>query len=158
MLLKLRQDGRSKLQALSLDLPVVLISERRDLLRNFKHSFRVLLSDSAKHINGVDADIDSLGRETDQRVVKEHIKPLLIESGLALEQVSLAAIDKLVVSEVLFERLDDSNSHLHVVRAVSKNQLANLLTLIWTLLDQRAVASEKVFFKESVKLRCLSLL
>lgn len=103
MFYKFRQDGRSKLQALSLDLPVVFIGERRDLFRNFKHGFGVLLGNSAKHINRVDADVDSLRGETDQRVVKEHVKPLLIKSGLALKQVSLAAIDELVISEVLLE-------------------------------------------------------
>ena len=60
MFLKLAQDGCSELQALSLDFPVLLIGERRNLLADFEHGLGVLLGNCAHHVDGVDADVDSL--------------------------------------------------------------------------------------------------
>lgn len=131
---------------------MLLVCQAGDLLRNLKHCFRVLLGDGAKHIDSVDPNVDPLVAKTNQGVVEEHIEPLLVELGLLLQKVSLAAVDKLVFTQVFFQVLDDSNAQLHVVGGVRVNELAKLLAFVGALLDQGAVRPEKMLFKEIVEL------
>lgn len=139
MLLKLAQDSCSKLQALSLDFPVLFISECRNLLRDLEHSLRVLLCNSTKHVDRINTNIDALVGKTNECVVEEDVEPLLIELGLLLKHVRLAAVDELIVAQVLLQVLDDSNAELHIVGAVCIDQLAQLLALVGALFNQGAV-------------------
>jgi hypothetical protein len=156
MLLKFRQNGRSELKTLSLDFPVVFIGKGRYLVTDLKHGIGILLGDRAQNVDRVDPYVDSLVRQTNQRIVEEHIEPLLVEHSLMLKQVSLAAVDQLIISQVLLQGLDDSDSELHVMSTVRINQLANLLTLVGALSDQGGVTSEQMLFEKHVELRCLA--
>jgi len=64
----------------------------------------------------------------------------------------LATVHKFIISQVLLEILNDTNSHLHVVSAVSVDQLTHLLALVGALSDQRGVGAEEVLLEEHVEL------
>ena len=82
-----------KFKALGFYFPELLISEPQNLLRDFKHSFRIVLGNCAKYVEWVNADVDSCVAKPDQGVVQEHIEPLLVEVGLLLEQQRLTAVN-----------------------------------------------------------------
>lgn len=111
-----------------------------------------MLCNSAQDIHRVNSNADSLVGKADQSVVEEHIEPLLVEGNFLLQQIGLTAVNQLVVSQMFFESLHNSDPHLHVMGTVSEDQLASLLSLARTLFDQCAVASEQMFFEESVEL------
>lgn len=134
-----------------------LIRERRYTFNRVEHSVRIHLCDGSDHINRVDADVGPLVAETDQSVVEEHIEPLFVEVLFLLKQVSLATVDKLVVTQVFFEPLNDPDSELHVMLAMCVDQLADLGSLVGTLLDQGTVRSKEVFLKELVELNSRTL-
>lgn len=115
---------------MSLNFPIVFISESRNLFGDFKHCFRVFLCNSAKHINGVDSNVDTLVGKTNKSIVEEDIKPLLIKLSLLLQNVCLAAIDELIISEIFFKVLDNPDSQLHVMGGMCVNKFANLLPFI----------------------------
>ncbi len=91
--------------------------------------------------------------QSDQCVVKEHIEPLLVECYFLLQQISLAAVNQLVVSQMLFQTLYNSNAHLHIMSTVREDQLASLLPFVWALFDQSTVTPKQMFLEESVELR-----
>ena len=65
--------------------------------------------------------------------------------------MGLASIDKLIALEVLLQLLNDLDTHLEIMSTVSKDKLTDLLTLVWTLLDQRTVVAEQVLAEKFVE-------
>ena len=64
----------------------------------------------------------------------------------------LTSIDKLVALEVLLELLHDLDSHLQIMCTVRKDELTDLLALVGTLADKRAIVAEKVLGEEFIEL------
>lgn len=77
-----------------------------------------MLSNRVQDIDRGHTDICSWVAQTNKSVVKEHIKPLLVEIFLLLDKVSLTLIDKLVISEIILQALDNIDTHLQVVCAM----------------------------------------
>ena len=151
------QDG-GEFEALGLDLPELLLGQLADSLRDFDHCFSILAGNSGEYVEGVDTDVDAVVREADQGVVEEHVEPLLVEFFLLREDMRLARVHQLVVVEVLLELLNDFDAKLEVVSAMGIDQLADLLALVWALLDKTTVVPEEVLREEFVELVAWSVL
>ena len=65
--------------------------------------------------------------------------------------MGLASVDELITLKVFLQLLDNFDSHLQVMSTVSEDQLTDLLTLVGTLLDQRAIVPEEMLGEKFVE-------
>ena len=65
--------------------------------------------------------------------------------------MGLASVDELITLKVLLQLLHNFDSHLQVMSAVSEDQLTDLLALVGTLFDQRAIVPEEMLGEEFVE-------
>jgi len=146
-------------EALRLDLPVlVALAQLQHLLGDVHDRLRVLLGDAVQDVQGVDAHVGLRVGKADQRVVKEHVEPLLVEFLLLSDQVGLARVHDLVVGDVVLEVLHDLDALVEVVARVAVDQLADVLPLVRALLHDLAVVLEQVVYEEPVELLLRALL
>lgn len=136
--------GNCKLKALSLDLPVILGTNLVDLLGNVEYALSFVLCNSVKNIQWVNSDVDFWIIEANQCIVEENIKPFFSEHLLLCDEECMTGVNNFIFLEELLKWLYNLDTHLKVMAAVGIDQLANILTLVWWLLDDWTVVSEKV--------------
>jgi hypothetical protein len=77
---------------------------------------------------------------------------LLIEFLLLPDKVSLAGIDYFIIINVVFQVLNDLDSHVEVVLRVAIDELANVLTLVRALFNDVAIVLEEMIYEELVEI------
>lgn len=66
----------------------------------------------------------------------------------------MASIDDFIVADVILQVLDNLDAEVQVMLSVAINKLANILTLVWALLNDVAVVLEQMVDEELVKVSC----
>jgi hypothetical protein len=130
-----RQNGYGKLQALGLDLPVLFDTDGLNLVGDIQNTLCIVFSDCIQNIQGIDSDAVLGVAQTNESIVKEYIKPLLVEDFLKGNQKGMTCIHKLITLEELLERLHDLDTELQIMTAMSINQLTDMLSLAWRFGD-----------------------
>jgi hypothetical protein len=109
-------------------------------------------SNRVQDVQTVDPDRGLGVGQSDQSIVEEDIKPLLVELLLMHDQGSLAGIDHLIVFDMLLQVLDHFDPEVDLFLGVPVDQLADVLSLMGTLLDDGAVVSQQMVQEELVEL------
>ena len=108
----------SKLKALSLDLPVVLLTDLVDLLCNIQDTLGLVLSNGVKNIQWVNSDVDFWVIEANECIVQEHIEPLLSEHFLVGNEERMTGVNNFIFLKEFLKWLHHLDSHLQIVTAV----------------------------------------
>jgi len=106
------QNGYGKLQALCLDLPVLFDTDGLNLVSDIQNTLCIVLGNCIQNIQRIDSDAVLRVAQTNESIVKEYIKPLLVEDLLKGNQKGVARIHKLIALEELLERLHDLDTEL----------------------------------------------
>lgn len=122
-----------------------------DLIGNIQNTLCIVLGNRIQNIQRIHSNTVFRVAETNERIVKEYIEPLLVEDLLKGNQKGVARVHQLVTLEELLERLHDLDTELEIVRAMSVNQFADMLSLAWSFGDDGAIVSQKVRHEESVE-------
>jgi len=107
-----------------------------------------MLSDCVQNVQWVNSNVDFWIVETDQGIVEENIKPLLSEGLFIWDEECMARVNDLIIFQEFLQRLNNFNSELEVVAAMSVYELTDILSLGWEFLDDRAVISQKMTHEE----------
>ena len=146
------ENDRGKHQALSFNLPILIfLSKEQDLLGNVHNALWVVFCNTVQYVQGVDSHIGLRICQTDQSIVQEHIKPLLIEFLLLTNQVSLASIYNFIITDVILQVLHDLNAKIQVMLSVAVYQLTNVLPLVRALLNDVAVILEQMVYEKLIE-------
>lgn len=129
----------------------MFVSQQINALCHLDHRISILRCNRCEDIEGVDPNVDHIVRQSDKCIVEEYIEPLLIELVLLAQHMGLASVDELITLKVFLQLLDNFDSHLQVMSTVSEDQLTDLLTLVGTLLDQRAIVPEEMLGEKFVE-------
>lgn len=83
-----------------------------NLVSDIQNTLCIMLSNRIQDIQRIDSDAILRVAQTNESIVKEYIKPLLVEDLFKGNQKGVARIHKLIALEELLERLYDLNSEL----------------------------------------------
>jgi hypothetical protein len=128
---------------LCLDFPVlVTLTEQENLFSNIHDAFWVVFGNTVQDVQRIYSHVDLRVGQTDEGVVKEHIKPLLVEFLLLPNQVSLASIHYFIIGNVVLQILHNLDPLVEVMLSVAVDQLAYVLSLVGAFLDDLAIVLE----------------
>jgi hypothetical protein len=150
------QNSYGKLQALGLDLPMLFDTDGLNLIGNIQNTLCIVLGNRIQNIQRIDSNAVLRVAEPNERIVKEYIKPLLVEDLLKGNQKGVARVHELIALEELLERLHYLDTELQVMTAMSVDQVTDMLSLAGRLCDDRAIVSEQVRHEESVEVLLVS--
>jgi hypothetical protein len=125
------QNSYGKLQALGLDLPMLFDTDGLNLIGNIQNTLCIVLGNRIQNIQRIDSNAVLRVAEPNERIVKEYIKPLLVEDLLKGNQKGVARVHELIALEELLERLHYLDTELQVMTAMSVDQVTDMLSLAW---------------------------
>ena len=106
------QNGYGKLQALRLDLPMLFDTDGLNLVSDIQNTLSIMLGNRIQNIQRIDSNTVLGVAEPNERIVKEYIKPLLVEDLLKGNQKGVARVHELIALEELLERLHHLDTEL----------------------------------------------
>ena len=131
---------------------MILRTNLVDLLCNVQDALSFVLCNSVKNIQWVNSYVNFWIIEADQCIVEEYIKPLFSEYLLLCDEECVASVNNFILFKEFLKWLNNLDTHLKVMTAVGIDQLTNILTLIWWLLDDWTIVAEKVRHEKLTKI------
>jgi hypothetical protein len=102
-----------------------------NLIGNIQNTLCIVLGNRIQNIQRIDSNAVLRVAEPNERIVKEYIKPLLVEDLLKGNQKGVARVHELIALEELLERLHYLDTELQVMTAMSVDQVTDMLSLAW---------------------------